>query len=179
MLKLYYTFDTIDSHEFLFRVVQRHYGIADRTLCFGEYGKPYFPHASVHFSLTHTHNLIAVAISDAPVGADAEFVKTTKTYESILRRLPEAEKKEIKTKTDFFTHWTIKESYIKLTGQTLASLYEKLSFVGGTLSLDEKKLGVKITSGTLHSNAYVYALCHQTETIAELYETDASARTLP
>ena len=44
-------------------------------VCFSETGKPYFPDSLIHFSISHSHDLCAIAISDHPVGVDIEIVK--------------------------------------------------------------------------------------------------------
>lgn len=42
----------------------------------GEHGKPYLKdYPNFHFNLSHTRNVITVAISDKPVGVDIEKVK--------------------------------------------------------------------------------------------------------
>ena len=37
-----------------------------------EFGKPYLPGYPVHFSLSHTKNAVACAVSDCPIGVDVQ-----------------------------------------------------------------------------------------------------------
>ena len=77
-------------------------------------GKPYFPERpDIHFSLSHTKTHVLCAVSDSPVGVDIETVR------SIRPGVPE----RVCTPSellifDFFDLWVLKESFIKLSGNT-------------------------------------------------------------
>lgn len=93
---------------------------------YGENGKPYLKDfKDVFFSYSHSGEYAICAVSDKEIGCDIEMVKdvdfniakrffTKSEYENI------AKLEDIEAKKDlFFRYWTIKESYIKATGQGL------------------------------------------------------------
>ena len=107
-----------------------------------EHGKPYVvgpPQAPpLHFNLSNTYGLVAIAISSAlsRVGVDVE--NTTRGTDAIeiadrffselevegLHALPESGHQE-----RFFSYWTLKESYIKARGLGLAIPLGQFSFL--------------------------------------------------
>ncbi len=84
-----------------------------------ENGKPYFKnHPDFHFNISHSEDIIAVAISSAPVGVDIEKLREV-NLKIAERRFTEKEKAFVKTNGDFFYVWTRKEAFLKKTGQGL------------------------------------------------------------
>lgn len=88
----------------------------------GENGKPYFPGKELRFSLSHSGEIALCALSNREVGADVERMRAFD--ENLSRRFfTEAEQEYIsqaKDRAHAFTQvWTLKESYIKATGQGL------------------------------------------------------------
>ena len=89
-----------------------------------------------HFSLTHTDGFVAVAVSNAPVGVDAETLASfaEKTDAAKLGRLcdyvcTEAEKSRVNSAADFIDLWTKKESVFKLSGDR--------SFIPSRIAVDD------------------------------------------
>ena len=78
----------------------------------------------MHFNLTHTEGLVLCAVGNQPVGCDAEIIK--KAPRGVAERFfCEAEKAVLNTaKTTyddvFYRLWTMKESYIKMTGEGMS-----------------------------------------------------------
>ena len=82
---------------------------------------------TVGFNVSHTHGLIACAITSTwDVGVDVEWVDRTLTHDiadrffaprevADLRALPTDDQKRV-----FFDYWTLKEAYIKARGMGLA-----------------------------------------------------------
>jgi phosphopantetheinyl transferase len=86
-------------------------------------GKPYFHDRSdIHFSLSHSKTHVLCAISSSPVGADIESERTiserTKSFFCSSEELLHFEPLEL---------WVLKESYVKLFGNTIADI-KKLRF---------------------------------------------------
>ncbi|MCD8285923.1 MAG: 4'-phosphopantetheinyl transferase superfamily protein [Clostridia bacterium] len=106
-----------------------------------ENGKPYIPDNPLYFSVSHSQNKTVLAISDAPVGIDMEIFPTGKPYTHTLRHLTERERAEIQSERGFYTHWTVKEAYIKMMGSTLAAMYKDLEYVGGVLYYKGEAVG--------------------------------------
>lgn len=99
----------------------------------GEHGKPYWRgKENIHFNMSNTDGLVVCACSDCEVGVDVE--KERKIRMSLLRRccnleeisyifqgrdamssLSFGEKDSVQSR--FLQIWTLKESYIKMTGE--------------------------------------------------------------
>ena len=89
----------------------------------GENGKPYIENVPVHFNLSHSGTFALCAVSDHEVGCDIERIAradlkiakrffTASEYASILAAPTEDEQNIV-----FFRLWTLKESFLKVTGQ--------------------------------------------------------------
>lgn len=93
----------------------------------GEHGKPYIDgYSEWQFNISHTIGMIAIAVSDKPIGIDIE--KIQKQDLRIAERffpspecnyINEAESDAEKSKR-FLEVWTKKEAYIKFTGEGMS-----------------------------------------------------------
>ena len=109
----------------VYRLLQRalllEYGIDEAPVfAYADKGKPLLQgHPDIHFSLSHCHEAVAMAVSDHPVGIDIE---TTGHYSpDVARRvMNDDEMHEIEASVQpevaFTRLWTMKESLYKLTG---------------------------------------------------------------
>ena len=85
------------------------------------YGKPFLRNnQSFHFNVSHSQNMIAVAISNKPVGVDIEQTQNV-NLEIARRFFNESEIEYIKTSSQatnrrFIEIWTKKEAYLKYLG---------------------------------------------------------------
>lgn len=86
----------------------------------GEHGKPMLE--GVEFNLSHSGDLVICAVSDEPIGCDVEMIR--KAPERVaVRYFSESEKEYLNQfcgedyDTEFFRLWTMKESYVKMTGE--------------------------------------------------------------
>ena len=97
------------------------YGIDEAPVfTYGNKGKPLLQvHPDIHFSLSHCHEAVAVALSDHPVGIDIE---TVGHYSPEVARhvMNDDEMRQIEAsalpEVAFTRLWTMKESLYKLTG---------------------------------------------------------------
>ena len=87
--------------------------LRDEIVAFAENGKPYLP-GGPHFSLSHSHALAAVLISDAPCGVDIEMIDA-RVAQKLAPRCLSAGEKDL----DFFECWTKKECIVKRDGRAL------------------------------------------------------------
>jgi 4'-phosphopantetheinyl transferase len=101
--------------------------LSPTALSFGinDYGKPYlcgFP--DFHYNLSHTRNAVAVSLSGAPTGVDAEKIKPVdlKIAQRFFCRteydyIAADDKNQYRR---FFEIWTKKEAFVKWRGQGLS-----------------------------------------------------------
>lgn len=95
-------------------------------------GKPYFAEGCLHFSISHTKNYVFCALSDAPIGIDAEEVDRDidlRLAEKILSPSEKAQYDASKDKrTALLTFWVLKEAQAKSTGIGLQGYPNKTNF---------------------------------------------------
>ena len=96
-------------------------------ISYGQNGKPQMQ--GLHFNLSHSKDIVICAVSDKNVGCDVEAIATVK--EGIAERFfTENENNYLKSfkaeekMSEFFRLWTIKESYMKLTGEGMSLLLQ-------------------------------------------------------
>ena len=95
------------------------YGINAKNyeLKYDKYGKPYLIDCPLYFSLAHSGNCVAVAISNKPVGVDVEVIKD---FDYNVRQyvFTEKDEKDFQNTIDkvdcFYEKWTKKEAQYKL-----------------------------------------------------------------
>ena len=59
--------------------------------------------------------------------------------------------------SDFYRHWTAKESYIKFYGETLAALWRKVEFYQGKIYLRGEETDAHILQFEMDN--YVFSVC--------------------
>ena len=92
-------------------------------------GKPFFPDMpQLFFSLSHSGDFCACALSDTPVGCDIQIIKDVSS--GLIKRTCRDEELE---KLDFFSLWSLKESYIKLYGERPSPLRDIVFLPDGHL----------------------------------------------
>ena len=95
----------------------------DATITSTENGKPYLLDCpQIHFNLSHTGAWVLCAVSDAPVGVDAQAL-THYRAKVAARWFSEEERQWIAQQSDerFTRLWTRKEAYAKMTGDGMVS----------------------------------------------------------
>ena len=115
------------SHSFLPAISS----LSELTYVEDDYGKPWMTIGgkraeNIYFSLSHTKNAIAVAVSNRPVGIDIEAVVSQERVGDshfLERTMSAAECKQINLADNprlvFTELWTRKEAYVKLLGTGL------------------------------------------------------------
>lgn len=108
-------------------------GVAKERMRFlaGEHGKPALCDGRICFNLSHSGEHVMCTVSDGEVGCDVEQIKKAdirvaeRFFDPEEFRLLQAAPSEQKRTELFFRLWTIRESYIKFTGEGMyASLKE-------------------------------------------------------
>ena len=111
----------IAAYRLLQRALLLEYGVDELPVfIYDVNGKPMLQgHPEIHFSLSHCHVAVAVAVSDSPIGIDIE---TTGHYSPEVARqvMSDVEIRQIEAsacpEVAFTRLWTMKESLFKLTG---------------------------------------------------------------
>lgn len=119
-----------------------------------EHGKPFlYGHEGFEFSLSHSGDIVVLAISEHPVGADVETVKG-RDWKMFGRFLSEAEMKMIgeaeNPEEKFFEVWTVREAFSKEEGQGLSILDE-------SFSVDYERNRIRYKGKTLYFNTKSHA----------------------
>lgn len=103
----------------------RKFGLREKDvrIAEGENGKPYLlDYPEIHFNLSHSGNMVAATFANVEVGCDIERVEKIRLeiakrffcpseYEHIVAQESEEHQKE-----EFYRLWTLKESFMKVTG---------------------------------------------------------------
>lgn len=106
---------------------------AAAQICRGVYGKPLLP-GGPEFSLSHGGGLAVLAVSDAPVGADAERLDRTADAAHLERLLTPEEAQWLQTPgARFSVLWTRKEAVMKATGFGLCLAPTAVDVLAGTV----------------------------------------------
>ena len=86
-------------------------------------GKPYFTHGALHFSISHTPNHVFCALSDRPIGIDAEEADRNISLALAEKILSPGEMRQYAVAPDkraaLLTFWVLKEARAKCSGEGL------------------------------------------------------------
>lgn len=145
------------------------YGLDEKNMQYSEnkFGKPYFLNAEkLHFSISHSGNYAMVVMSDKEIGCDIQQI--TEVNSSIANRFFSADEiSYIKSTSDFFRIWALKESFIKAAGKGLAMPLDSFCIKG--LDCEEPYCEY---NGNLYKfnepykiNGYSIAVCEKTKAI--------------
>ena len=104
-----------------------------------ERGKPCFQEGKWHFSITHTRRHVFCALSDRPVGIDAEELDRNVNLRLADKILSTEEKAQFDAASDklraLLTFWVLKEAAAKYTGEGLRGYPNETRF-----SLDDPRV---------------------------------------
>ena len=138
--------------ELLLRHALRAEGLGEIPMVFtyGAQGKPYLKDGGVFFSLSHSGEYVVCALAPFEVGCDVEQITTIdlniarrfffrSEYEDIAAQETQAARSDL-----FFRYWTLKESFMKVTGLGMKLPLDAFEIVhGGEItvrqSVDKRK----------------------------------------
>jgi phosphopantetheinyl transferase len=89
----------------------------DAEILTDENGRPFVKGDPVFFSMSHSGNLLVIAVDDSPIGIDVEFMKKR----DFARLSAWFFGEPIPGRDDFYRHWTRFEAGLKLAGLPLFS----------------------------------------------------------
>ena len=100
------------------------YGVQDPQVMRTPKGKPYVELCDTYLSVSHSGEYFLCIIADRPVGIDIQERKSSNSDKIAERYFTEREKSFIRDNGEngFFTVWTRKEAYSKLTGEGIAEI---------------------------------------------------------
>lgn len=106
-------------------------------------GKPYFINSDWQFSITHTQHYAFCALSQNPIGIDAEELDRDIDLRLAEKMLSEQEFAQYEQATDkrlaLLTFWVLKEAQAKLTGEGLHGYPDKNT----NFSLEDSRIFTK------------------------------------
>ena len=124
------------------------YGLSERSIEYeiGNWGKPALKyHPEIHFSLSHSGDYAICSIGDRPVGNDIEYVKQgrLKVADRFFAKeeqdwLYAAADEQEQTKR-MFRIWTMKESFMKVTGRGMS-----LPLMDFAIHVDEENERIRV-----------------------------------
>lgn len=138
--------------------LQRHLDIA-----YGEKGKPYLPEfPGLYFSLSHSGEYVALALSCHPVGVDIQEERTLS--DALQRKYFTKEENESGAKP--FEIFSGKESYVKYTGEGMSRLFTDFSvnLKKKTVSIGNRTVAY-VRKYDLEDGKYVLCVCDKCKDI--------------
>jgi len=112
-----------DPHLLGLSLLEKLYGAPLPEIKRTKLGKPYFPGETLHFSISHTKNRVFCALSDCPIGIDAEELDRDISLKLAEKILSPGELAQYRNATDkrkaLLTFWVLKEAAGKCTGKGL------------------------------------------------------------
>lgn len=117
-------------------------------------GKPYIKDSSYGISISHSKDMALVAINENAVGADIEVVRPF-NEKLIKRYFSKEEIAFIDSPEKFFTIWTVKEAYLKLTGDGLKGIKKLNTVINGEIKIE----GYNVL--TKNENGYVFSIVYK------------------
>jgi 4'-phosphopantetheinyl transferase len=139
------------GHVFIRRVISRYTGIEPSNLeiISTENHKPVLGNApfKISFNITHSENIIMLAVGfDVDVGVDAEFIMDDFDTDGFVKSNYHPNERVVfqklndQNQTDFFYKiWTLKEAFLKLTGEGINAHLSKIDFSGEKASIKYSK----------------------------------------
>lgn len=123
-------------------------------------GKPYAENAQAEFSVTHSKELVACAVSENEIGIDAEKIRNV-NFRAAARFATEEEIAYIgENIVRFFEIWTLKEAYFKCIGTGLGSDIKNVSFRIENGSIECSEEGFKCSFYPL-TDGYCCSICEK------------------
>ena len=153
------------------------YHMQDSDVFVDEHGKPKVE--GLEFSLSHSGNLVLCAVSEEPVGCDIERLReapkgVAERYFSDAEQAYLSHFSADEHDREFFWIWTMKESYVKMTGEGL-----RVSFEAYEIAMEDTGARV-IRHGEMQScylstmelEGYIMSICAESSASVEIIWED-------
>ncbi len=112
------------------KAVSEFCGVAPNEIIFlkNDFGKPYAKNLPVHFSISHSADIVVCAVSEKEIGIDTEKIRSFNP-KAAEKFAAEKELEYIRSgKNGFFEIWTLKEAYFKCIGTGLGANIKSIAF---------------------------------------------------
>jgi 4'-phosphopantetheinyl transferase len=121
------------AHRLLAAVLKEYFDLNEYEIVRDDRGKPYLKDSPLYISLSHTKDMVCAGVADSLLGVDIE--KLRPCPEKIISRVFSEEEKKFflglpadEKDREFFRLWTLKESFVKMTGQGISYGMSNISF---------------------------------------------------
>lgn len=104
------------------KAAQQYYHIEDNSIIINDDGKPLFKSNPIHFSISHSKDIVMVCFDIYNCGIDVEYNKNRN-----LEELSNLFDQDFKTLESFYKFWTLRESSIKLADSINYQHFQKLN----------------------------------------------------
>ena len=161
---------SLKAYMLLQRLLKEEYGITEppvfREL---ENGKPVIVgHEDIHFNMSHCKYAVACAVSNEPVGIDAEVIKEN-VKDDLARYVLSDEELEDLTPLKFTRLWTMKEAVVKLDKMVYEDAKKEFSLAsmtgfGADGTKIEKEQDFEQVRGDFDTNPFVTAVLEHIKT---------------
>lgn len=103
----------------------------DLLLTESDLGKPHLANHELHFSVSHSQDWIMLAFAQSPLGVDVQHKKTLPHMQLLAKRFFSADEQAYMGDHHdrFFQIWTLKEAYLKATGEGIRRELSRFSVV--------------------------------------------------
>ncbi|MBK5245850.1 MAG: 4'-phosphopantetheinyl transferase superfamily protein [Peptostreptococcaceae bacterium] len=121
--------------------------IDKEEICKTEKGKPYFNRIPLEFSISHSMNIWVCTMGIRKSGIDIQAERAAKIME-IAKRFFATEELEfliVNGTNSFFQIWSMKESFVKFTGEGISYGLNKFSVVKNGKIIDATEIPIKCT----------------------------------
>lgn len=146
------------------------------SIRYGSNGKPYAE--GIYFNAAHSANFAFGVSSEKEIGCDVEIIK--KPHLDIAKRFFTQNEFDYisyseNTSTAFYRLWTIKESYIKLSGEGLRTPLNsfEINIEGNNISISEKGIKKDCYITQFEFKNHSFAICSLEQPPSKIEFTDA------
>jgi 4'-phosphopantetheinyl transferase len=149
------------AHIALRQILSRYLEIDPAHIHFrsNEYGKPFVIDQAIEFSLSHSGDVILIAVTrDQRIGVDVEHIRSDFDYQPIVDRFFAADEKSLLFSLpqsiqaqQFFKMWTRKEAVLKMLGQGLSNL-DQMEVALDQWSVQEVEVGADYAAALAVAN---------------------------
>lgn len=114
-----------------------------------KYGKPFLSCSDLSFNLSHSKNMLAIAMANFKIGIDIEHLNINQNLSVLLDEcLSGSEKAHLanlrgnQRRKQFFIYWTKKEAFLKAIGVGLNIRPKNINLINNTVKLGQSDINI-------------------------------------